>query len=305
MFDIFGFLHQHLQEEHRVEFEVLNPDNYRGKYAGEEIVRQNVLYLYRGYKAWMDLAELLSCRMMTPEKTDEYHVRLIFEKLDHTESFHKTQSSIEKYGVDSEFFKIHKNEEPVFLFSYKQALENVKIQKRKRVLDLGVNSGDEFALIKEVLDEVQYSTIELTGIDYSASAISYAQDRFPEDNVNFIEHDINALGALNLGKFDLIISIGTLQSPNIDFKPFFMSLIQNYLEEGGAVILGFPNCRWIDGEMVYGARVPNYNFSEMGMLYSDVMFCKKYLQQKKFRVTLTGKNYVFLTATKIGSSYKS
>ncbi|MEA2019584.1 MAG: methyltransferase, partial [Campylobacterota bacterium] len=38
---------------------------------------------------------------------------------------------------------------------------------------------------------------------------------------------------------------------------------------------------------------------EMSNLYKDVNFCKKYLQQKKFRVTITGKDYIFLTATSI------
>ena len=65
------------------------------------------------------------------------------------------------------------------------------------------------------------------------------------------------------------------------------------------MILGFPNCRWIDGEMIYGAKAKNYAFPEMSLLYKDVHFCKKYLQQKKFRVTVTGKNYIFLTATSI------
>jgi hypothetical protein len=36
-------------------------------------------------------------------------------------------------------------------------------------------------------------------------------------------------------------------------------------------------------------------------LYKDVYFCKKYLQQKKFKVTLTGKEYVFLTANAIAT----
>jgi hypothetical protein len=78
-----------------------------------------------------------------------------------------------------------------------------------------------------------------------------------------------------------------------------MDIIQNYLEKDGALIMGFPNCRWYDGQMIYGASAPNYNFSEMSILYNDVIFCKKYLQQKKFRVTLTGKEYIFLTATSI------
>jgi len=284
----------------RVSFEVLNPDYLRNAYAGKEIEIDSLTYIYRGYKAWMDLAELLFCRMLTPALVDEDIVCLSFEKLDLEESFHKSEGTQEKYGADSPFFQIHKNEEPAFLLPYKHALENVKIHSRRRVLDLGVNSGDEFALIKAISTDEDYSNTEFIGIDYSVSAIAFAQKRFPEENVRFIEHDINRLDELELGRFDLIISIGTFQSPNIDFKPFFMSLVQNYLNTDGALILGFPNCRWMGGEMIYGAKVPNYAYSEMGMLFSDVIYCKKYLQQKKFRVTLTGKDYVFLTATKIG-----
>ena len=125
-----------------------------------------------------------------------------------------------------------------------------------------------------------------------------ARERFGS-NVALHVNDINTIDALDLGAFDLIVSIGTLQSPGINMKPFLMHLVQNYLEPGGALILGFPNCRWIDGEMLYGAKAPNYPFSEQSLLYNDVMFCKKYLQQHKFRVTLTGKQYLFLTATKI------
>jgi hypothetical protein len=78
-----------------------------------------------------------------------------------------------------------------------------------------------------------------------------------------------------------------------------MDVVQNRLKRDGAMILGFPNCRWIDGEMIYGAMMKNYSFSEMSNLYKDVNFAKKYLQQKKFRVTITGKDYIFVTATSI------
>ena len=62
-----------------------------------------------------------------------------------------------------------------------------------------------------------------------------------------------------------------------------MKLVQEYLRKDAAIILGFPNSRWMGGEMVYGAKVPNYTMSEMGHLFSDVIFCKKYLQQKKIQ----------------------
>jgi hypothetical protein len=141
--------------------------------------------------------------------------------------------------------------------------------------------------------------MKLVGVDHSKSAIHYAKSCFPEENVTLYAHDINDLERLKLGKFDLLISIGTLQSPGINFKPFLMSLVQNYLEKDAALILGFPNSRWIGGEMIYGAKAPNYAMSEMSLLFNDVIFCKKYLQQHKYRVTLTGKQYIFLTATKI------
>ncbi len=138
----------------------------------------------------------------------------------------------------------------------------------------------------------------LIGIDHSQTAIEYAQKRFPSKR--FYQQDINRLDELNLPKSDLIISIGTLQSPSINYKPFLMSLVQKQLTENGALILGFPNSRWIDSELVYGAKAPNYSYSEMSLLFSDVIFAKKYLQQKKFRVTITGREYIFVTATKIG-----
>ncbi|MEA3373516.1 MAG: methyltransferase domain-containing protein [Campylobacterota bacterium] len=282
-------------------FEVLDPDCAKGVYAGEIVSVEGEKFCYRGYKAWTDLAELLFCRMLTPEKRGDATVRLRFEKLDLTDSFHRSGDveKAEKYGVDSPFFAINKSEEPAFLAAHIQALESVKIGSRKRVLNLGVNTGDEFELIKTVAGE-QFEEISLVGIDHSSSAIAYAKERFPQTNVEFYAHDINKLDDLALGRFDLIVSIGTLQSPGIEFKPLFMSLVQNYLEPNGSVILGFPNCRWMGGEMIYGAKAPNYAHSEQSLLYKDVHFCKKYLQQKKFRVTLTGKPYLFLTATPIG-----
>jgi hypothetical protein len=79
-----------------------------------------------------------------------------------------------------------------------------------------------------------------------------------------------------------------------------MSLVQEHLCNNGALILGFPNSRWMDTELIYGAKAPNYPYSEMSLLFNDVIFAKKYLQQKKFRVTITGREYIFLTATHIG-----
>ena len=179
MLEVTEYLNLELTQTAKVvSFEVLNPDCAQGVYAGKSINIKEKTYLYRGYKAWTDLAELLFCRMLTPVIVDEDMVLISFEKLNIEESFHSSQGKEEKYGVDSPFFEINKNEEPAFLLPYKHALKNVKIQNRKCVLDLGVNSGDELHLIKEISADEDYSNTEFIGIDYSASAIDFAKKTF-------------------------------------------------------------------------------------------------------------------------------
>ena len=255
----------------------------------------------RGYKTWINLAELHFCKMLTPKIVNNELIELTFKKLDTNKSFHSApiDNRQEKYGIESIFFNINKNEEPTFLHAYKKALESVKINDRQEVLNLGINKGDEFELIEQLIGKKYFDTINFTGVDHSKTALEYAKKRFPKSNVKFYKQDINQIKKLNLPLSDLIISIGTLQSPSINYKPFLMSLVQEHLTQNGAFILGFPNSRWIDDELIYGAKAPNYPYSEMSLLYNDVIFAKKYLQQKKFRVTITGREYIFLTATRI------
>ncbi len=287
------------QPKETIEFKVLNPDTASSLYNGNVVTCNGIEHIYRGYKSWMDLAHLLKCRMLTPKIVDEYYIVMCYEKLDEESSFHKNiTDKEEKYGKGSIFGQIHKNEEASFIYSYIQALQNVHVNKRVRILNLGVNSGDEFEAIKAYAEN--FNDLELVGIDYCESAIAAAKEKFKNiPNISLHVTDINELNSLNLGEFDLIISIGTLQSSNLEYNKLLMSIVQNQLKKEGAMILGFPNCRWVDGEMIYGARVKNYAFSEMGLLYKDVIFAKKYLQQKRFRVTVTGKDYIFLTATSI------
>ena len=289
-----------LTESDTITFQVLNPDMGLGHYAGEILTIEGTDYLYRSYKAWSDLGELLFCRLLTPKPLSEHTIAITYEKLDLSDSFHRSQEKEEKYGTASRFAAIHKNEEPAFLSPYLRALRSVKVGEKKRILNLGINTGDEFDLIRQILPSEEYHALELVGIDFSSSAITVARERFSEGNADFYVHDINDLASLGLGKFDLIITIGTLQSSTLEFKSLFASLVQDYLSKEGAMILGFPNCRWMGGEMIYGAKAPNYPYSEMSILIKDIYYCKKYLQQKKFRVTVTGKDYLFLTATKIG-----
>ena len=300
MYEIVLYLENELKINNEVLIEVLNPDLEKDYYAGEKVTIEEKEFIYRSFKAWSDLAELLFCKILIVELKLNTII-LKFKKLNKIDSFHKdiNDEQNEKYGEESTFFRINKNEEPAFLYAYMNALKNVKVEEKRDILNLGINKADEFEVIKNLVDEKNLSQINFVGIDYSKSAIEFAKKRFPFENFTFYTHDINKLNELNLKKADLLISIGTLQSSGLNFKLLFMDLIQNYLEDKGSIILGFPNCRWINGETIYGAKAANYSYSEQSVLYKDVYFCKKYLQQKKYRVTLTGKNYLFLTATSI------
>ena len=291
-------LSEQLADRSEVQFEVLNPDLCSGSYAGTAVTLKGKTYLYRSLRSWLDLAADLHCRILTPVSATEETIILRFQKLK-AHSFHQEnpQERSEKYGADSRFSSISKNEEPAFLSAYLHALDIAGISTRKRVLNLGVNRGDEFALIRELLGETAFGAIEFVGIDHSKSAIEEAKSRFNTPNMHFYCHDINALDELDLGRFDLIITVGTLQSPGINYKPFLMELVQNYLSVEGAIILGFPNSRWIDGEMVYGAKMRNYRESDLSLLLADIDYAKRYLQQKKFALRISGKEYLFLTAT--------
>ena len=299
MLTIVQVLENTLQKQTDIAFEVLNPDPYGGLYAGTLATVEDIPYCYRSLRSWLDLAQQLGCRMLTPLKASDTTIMLHFQKL-RTHSFHQESpgDKSEKYGAGSSFSEINKNEEPAFLSAYMQALNIVKFSTSKSVLNLGVNRGDEFALIQELLPKEDFESVRFVGIDHAQSAITQAQKRFAQPNISFYSHDINKLEELDLGGFDLIISIGTLQSPGINYKPFLMELVKNHLNDNGAIILGFPNSRWIDGEMVYGAKMRNYRESDLSLVLSDIDFAKRYLQQKKFTVRISGKEYLFLSAFK-------
>jgi hypothetical protein len=71
--------------------------------------------------------------------------------------------------------------------------------------------------------------------------------------------------------------------------------MQHHLTPRGAVILGFPNCRYVDGEVEHGTRMKNFRQPELGLLVKDVAFYRKYLQQHHRKVFVTGKHYVLVT----------
>jgi len=287
-----------LSKEGRVTFQALSPD-IGTYYSGSIVEVEGEQYCYRSLKSWLDLSNILHCKMHLPRLLSPYWVEFTFEALALKDSFHCHQDSCEKYGVESAFAKINKSGEFAFEYYYHEALKAINFDSIKRIINLGINRGDEFVAIRERLSAKQFNAIECVGVDYSVSAIEYATRVFANhNNVQCVVQDISKLGN-TLGRFDLLITIATLQSVDSNFKKLFMDLVQQLLTKEASIIMGFPNSRWINGELIYGARVPHSKGSDLSTLIKDIYFCKKYLQQHQYRVKIFGKEYIFLVATKI------
>ena len=270
-----------------------NPDLGAGLFTGELFEHSGVHYRHRPLRVWLELAQQLGCRLHTPEPEGIF-VKFTVSKLADT-SWHQTKTGRETYGEASAFSRVQKLEEPTFLCDYTRALERVALKPESRVLSLGVGRGDELRPFETLFEGYDLS---FTGVDQSASALSLARERFPRANYDFIQADLNDLEKQRLSRFDLIVSIATFQSPGVQGHTLIRKLVQNHLTERGSLILALPNCRYRDGEVVYGAKMKNFSEPDLSLVVKDLAFYRKYLQQHRFQVFLTGKYYLFLTAVR-------
>jgi len=284
-----------------LELKVLDPDLGQGRFSGERLELGGRGFRHRPYRTWLDLADRLHCRLLTPHAEDGGLVRLRFTPLDPARAWHqeeRTRDPTEKYGVGSSFSRLDKLEKPTFLLDYRECLLRVGLPPGGAVLDLGINTGDEFAPFEALFGPQFAERLSFTGIDYAGSALERAHSRFPGGNFTFVRADLNALHRLELGRFDLVISVGTLQSPGVRSHELLRRVVQHHLESRSGLVLGFPNCRYEDGEVLYGAKMKNFAEPDLSLLVKDLAFYKRYLQQHRFRVFITGKYYLFLTAVR-------
>lgn len=280
-----------------VTLRVLDPDLGRGCHAGEFIEVEGRAYVHRPWRVWVELADRLGLRMCTPKLLEHPLCELRFERL-HASS-QPAADPRERYGTQSEFARVRKAEEPSFVLDFADALARASPSPDARILSLGVNTGDELALLLELCPALREQA-RFVGVDHSPSALARARERFSDPRHRFIEADFGALADLELGRFDLVLALDVLQSPGVDSDALLRRLVQAQLAPAGALILGLPNCRYFDGELIHGARTRNFSQSELGLLIRDVAFYRRYLQQHRRKVFVTGSHELLITAIVAG-----
>lgn len=287
---------RHALGEGPVHAKVLNPLYGQGLFAGEVFEVAGQTFRYRSLHVWIEIAERLGSVCAVHEISDHWMI-LKFCPLDASHSWHSQSlqsGAQEKYGAESTFSRISKFEQPSFLTAFFEALRFLRIPSGARILAVGVNHGEELNALREYLDERDRSASVLIGIDHSESAIQKAKERYADTGMQFVCADLLELDQLQMGLFDVIVCINTLQSAAFDGHAVLQDWVKNHAAPKARILLGLPNSRLVDHEVVFGARMKNYPTSDLSLLVKDIAFYRRYLHQHRYQVRVLGKHTVFI-----------
>ena len=245
----------------------------------------------RDWRAWLDLAELLGCRCCTPVALGDGPVLVRFERLGQEAAWHGGVSGPERYAGADGFAQVHKLEQPGFLVPLLAALERTRPSDGGRVLVLGCHRGDEIEALSWL--EPSPRGLEVVGVDHAPGPLAQARRRFPD--ARFLERDVRDLPE-TLGRFELVLAIAVLQGPGVDDKTLLRRLVQHHLQPRAGLVLGFPNSRFRDGAVVWGARTRNYAEPDLSLVVRDLAAHRRYLHQHGFASHLGGRYDLLLSA---------
>ncbi|CAM3786947.1 class I SAM-dependent methyltransferase [Deinococcus frigens] len=295
-----------LEDGEEVTLEVPDPDVGLGHYAGEI----GPAGRHRPWSAWADLADALGAHLLTPQQAGPGRVRFGLRPYAAGPA-----PDAGGYGAGGGWARVDKLEDPVLLLTLVEALRRIDPPSGGRVLALGVNSGRELDALALAFPERRF---EILGVDTEASALALARGRHP--GAAFLELDVNELPCPALGRFDLVLALSLLQSPGVRRDVLLAALCgwkeggwreggrdkggwreggRQHLTGGGGLVLGFPNARYRDGFLSYGARMKNFARPDLSLLCADVTETRRNLQKRGFQVFVTGKYEVLLTAVPV------
>ncbi|GAA5513154.1 hypothetical protein Dcar01_01880 [Deinococcus carri] len=276
-----------LAEAGEVALTVPDPDLGLGLYAGEATAQGR----HRPWQTWADLADLLGAHLLTPQPAEGGRVTVRLRAYGGVPA-----PDANGYGPEGDWARVDKLEDPVFLFTLVEALRRVNPAPGGRVLALGVNAGRELEALALAFPGRAF---EVVGLDVDAAALAAARARHPQ--ATFLALDVTTLPAPELGRFDLVLALSLLQSPRIRQDVLLAALRREHLTATGGLILGFPNARYRDGFLSYGARLLNFARPDLSLLTADVAAARRGLQKHGFKVFVTGKYEVLVTAIPAGS----
>jgi ubiquinone/menaquinone biosynthesis C-methylase UbiE len=154
-----------------------------------------------------------------------------------------------KYGSSS-FYEEHNQErefasqEP-WLYHFGKLLSQKGLKKESKVLDVGINDGEE----------IGHFPYKITGVDLSEKAVTQAKKKFP--NLELIVGNANDLNFED-SVFDAYISLRTLCITGVH-ESKAIDEAYRVLKDSGLIVLSFPNVMYDKGGIL---EISKYNLSE-------------------------------------------
>ena len=255
---------------------------------------------HRSLRDWLDLAEAVGARMRTPRPvpaSDPPRLLVGFERATGASDLHADGGRPpDRYGVQRDFSRLHKMALPGFLLPLLDALAFAAPRGAERVLVLGCHRGDELAALAQATPPIPPEAV--VGIDRQADALDEARRRHP--GARFLRADANDLPA-DLGRFDLILVIDVLQSPELDGPATLARLVRDHASGGGGLVVGLPCSRLVDRQIVWGARTRNYAEVDLSLVVRDLAGHRRYLHQHGYRTRIGGRYDLLLAGRREGS----
>lgn len=294
-------LRRHLAQEGRADLLIPDPDDGEGLWPGEPRADGAPR---RDWRAWLDLADAVGARMLTPRPIDgpgPRRLRLPYVLLRSESEVHADGGRPDgRYAPERAFARLRKHEHPGFLLPFLDAVAFAAPQAHGRVLVVGCHRGDEVEALTRLRPPV--SPTRVTGLDREAAALDEARRRFPA--ARFVQTDLRdaafpsdvTSGPDRDRRFDLILAIDVLQSPDIDGPAVLRTLVRELAAPSGGLVVGLPCSRFRGGQVVWGARTRNFAEVDLSLVVRDLAGHRRYLHQQGYRSRIGGRYDLLLTA---------
>lgn len=261
-------------------------------FEGEPYEHEGQRLRYRSLRGWLELAEQLNARLTLTELTHGC-ITLLLTPLSGRSGWHERalpSGHPEKYGVESEYHRVEKLEEPLIARDLERALWLARPQGLSRALAVGCNKGEELELLRRCLERTGglTSDAQLIGVDHAESALEVARQRYPSPQLCFERADLRDLSPERYGRLELLMALNVLHSPSLDGHALFKGWVKGLLRPRASVVVGLPNCRYQGTTLRYGAATPHSGGQDLAQLLTEAQFYLRYLRQQGFNTYVIG-----------------
>jgi hypothetical protein len=295
--DLARWLGARLSEAGVAELVVPDPDAGGGAWPGE--MRPDGRP-QRSWRDWLDLAEAVGARLRTPRPLPGRPPRSVatFERLAGEADLHADGGRPpDRYRPGGDFARLGKGALPGFALPLLGAISFATPRPPERVLVAGCHRGDELEVLARA--EPPIAPERIVGVDREAEALDAARRRHPA--ARFVHADVRDLPS-DLGRFDLIMAVDVLQSPELDGPAVLRRWVREHAAAAGGLVIGLPCSRLVDGEVVWGARTRNYSEIDLSRVVRDLAGHRRYLHQHGYRTRIGGRYDLLLAARREASA---